>query len=108
MEATSAKLNDVTHARTTIKNYIVFVSFSTLTTGALMAQSPDDFTATTHSILVTPTSSSTLTFPILITNDNTIESSETFQTILSTTNADQVNIGTSSSATITIADDDGK
>ena len=89
-------------------NKFPFVSFSTLTTNSLTAQSPGDFDATTHNILVTPSSPSLLTFNIPIQNDNTIESTEIFQAILSTTNTDQVNIGNPSSGTITISDDDGK
>jgi hypothetical protein len=73
----------------------------------LTAQSPSDYGAIDRTILVTPTSSSPLTFTITIQNDATIESNELFQAVLSTTNTDQVNIGTSSSSSITILDDDG-
>ena len=74
----------------------------------MSAGSPDDYAATTRTILVTPSSSSSFTFSIPIQNDNTIESIEFFQALLSTTNTDQVDIGTPSSSTITITDDDGK
>ncbi|CAB4019475.1 partial, partial [Paramuricea clavata] len=84
----------------------VDIAGSRLSTNSLTAQSPSDYGTIAQTILVTPSSSTPLTFTITIQNDATIESNEFFQAVLSTTNTDQVNIGTPSSSSITILDDD--
>ncbi|XP_028399458.1 uncharacterized protein LOC114522881 [Dendronephthya gigantea] len=78
---------------------------SKLSTSAITAGSPGDYTNIERTILVTP-SSSTFTVSIPIQNDGIIESDETFRAILSTTNSAQVDIGTPSFSLITIKDDD--